>query len=118
MTIADGVFISDEVYLENEYPECIEIGERVQIGIRAIVLAHTRGPGRVVFEKFAYVGPNALILGVGNRQLVIGEAAVVAAGSVVTMSVPAYTLVKGNPQFPLPRSPFPPSHFQTTTMNS
>jgi len=98
--IHEGVFISDEVYIDNEYPECVEIHERVQIGIRTIILAHTRGPGRVSIEKFAYIGPNSVILGPPGRTLTVGEGAVVAAGSVVTTSVPPYTLVRGNPAVP------------------
>ena len=38
------VYIGDDVYLENEYPECIEIHDEVQIGLRTTVIAHTRGP--------------------------------------------------------------------------
>ena len=83
VTIRERVFISDEVYIDNEYPECVEIHENVQIGIRTIILAHTRGPGRVVIEKFAYIGPNCVILGPPGRILTVGEGSVVAAGSVV-----------------------------------
>ena len=36
------VYIGDDVYLENEYPECIEIHDEVQIGLRTTVIAHTR----------------------------------------------------------------------------
>ena len=36
--IGSNVFIGDEVYLENNYPECIQIGDNVQIGIRTIII--------------------------------------------------------------------------------
>src|SRR5262245_46142038 len=38
------VFIGDDVYLENEYPECVEIHDGVQIGLRTTIISHTRGP--------------------------------------------------------------------------
>src|SRR4051794_12865200 len=53
--IHGNVFIGDDVYLENEYPECIEIHDGVQIGLRSTVIAHTRGPSKIVFEKDVFV---------------------------------------------------------------
>src|SRR5262245_58162127 len=38
--IGSNVFIGDEVYLENNHPDRIEIGDNVQIGIRTIIMAH------------------------------------------------------------------------------
>src|SRR4029078_8736959 len=61
--MGERVFIGEEVYIDNEYPECVAIECDVQIGIRCIILAHTRGPGEVVIEKAAYIGPNSVILG-------------------------------------------------------
>ena len=107
VTVHKRVFISDEVYIDNEYPDCVEIQEDVQIGIRTIILAHTRGPGRVLIERFAYIGPNCVILGQPGRTLTLGEGSVVAAGSVVTASVPAYTLARGNPAVPVARVTIP-----------
>ena len=49
--IGRRVFIGDDVYLDNEYPEAIEIGDDVQISIRAVVIAHTRGAGRVIIAR-------------------------------------------------------------------
>jgi serine acetyltransferase len=86
--IGRDVFLGEGVYLDNEYPECIEIQDQVQISIRAIIVAHTRGPGRVIIEKNAFVGPNCVLVCGGGRTLRIGEGAVVGAGSVVTKSVP------------------------------
>lgn len=45
----------------------------------------------------AWIGMNVIIL----KGVTIGEGAVVAAGSVVTKDVPAWTLVGGNPAIPL-----------------
>jgi acetyltransferase-like isoleucine patch superfamily enzyme len=96
-----GIFISDEVYIENEYPECVEIEDDVQLGIRVIIMAHTRGPGHVLIGKAAYIGPNSVILGHPGRTLTLGEGCVVAAASVVTTNLPAYTLARGNPAVPV-----------------
>ena len=93
--IGKDVFIGDEVYLDNEYPERIEIQDGVQISIRATILAHTRGPGRVVLEKNAYIGPHVLVVTSEGKVLRIGEGAVVGAGCVITKDVDSHTLVMG-----------------------
>ena len=91
--LGDNVFIGDDVYLENEHPEAVEIQSGVQISVRALILAHTRGSGRIVIEKDAYIGPNTVIATSGNRILRIGEGAVIGAGVVITSGVPARVLV-------------------------
>jgi heptaprenylglycerol acetyltransferase len=93
--VGKDVFIGDEVYLENEYPERIEIHEGVQISVRATILAHTRGPGRVVLEKNAYVGPHVLVVTSQGKVLRIGEGAVIGAGCVITKDVLSHTFVTG-----------------------
>jgi acetyltransferase-like isoleucine patch superfamily enzyme len=95
------VFISDEVYIENEYPECVEIQDDVQLGIRVIIMAHTRGPGKVLIGRSAYVGPNSVVLGRPGCTLSLGEGCVVTAASVVTTNLPPYTLARGNPAAPV-----------------
>lgn len=91
--IGENVFIGDDVYLENEHPEAVVIESGVQISVRALILAHTRGSGRIVIEKDAYIGPNTVIATSGNRILRIGKGAVIGAGVVVTNDVPARVLV-------------------------
>lgn len=91
--IGRNVFIGDDVYLDNEYPECIEIQDNVQISIRAIFVAHTRGPGRIVIEKNAFVGPNTVLICGGGRALRIGEGAAISAGCVITKSVPPHLFI-------------------------
>lgn len=49
--------------------------------------------GKVVIEDWAYIGAYAQIM----PGVTIGEGALVAAGSVVTKSVPPHTIVGGNP---------------------
>jgi UDP-3-O-[3-hydroxymyristoyl] glucosamine N-acyltransferase len=85
--IGNGVFIADEVYLENEYPEAVEIHDGAQISLRAVIFAHTRGPGKVIIGKNAYLGPNTVVVTSGGKTLTIGEGAVIGAGVVVTNDV-------------------------------
>lgn len=92
--IGRDVFIGDDVYLENEYPECIEIGDNVEIALRTVVLAHLRGPGTITIKSQAWIGACCLISTVNQRALTIGEGAVVGAGSIVTSSVPDHVFVK------------------------
>ena len=93
--IGKDVFIGDEVYLENEYPERVEIHDGVQISIRATILAHTRGPGWIVLEKNAYIGPHVLLITSEGKVLRIGEGSVVGAGCVITKDVEPNTFVMG-----------------------
>jgi acetyltransferase-like isoleucine patch superfamily enzyme len=100
--IEGHVFIGDEVYLENEYPECVEIRDGAQITLRATVIAHLRGTGRVVIEKNTWIGPHSVIAASSPGQvLTIGEGAVLAAGTVVTKDVPPFTFIGGVPGKPI-----------------
>jgi len=112
VTIGRDVFIGEDVYIDNEYPEVVEIQDRAQISIRAIVVAHTRGPGRVIIEREAFVGPNCVLVCGGGRVLRIGAGAVIGAGCVITRSVPAglylappQPVVLGRVGVPLPVAP-------------
>jgi serine acetyltransferase len=95
--VAEGVFIGEEVYLDNEYPEAIELQEGALIGLRSTVVAHTRGAGRVIIGKNAVIGAGTLITCSGGKTLEIGEGAVIGAGSVVANSIPSFTLC-GSPR--------------------
>ena len=91
--IGRGVFIGDDVFIDGEYPEMIEIHDGAGISMRAMIIAHSKGPGRVVIEKEAFIGPQAIILCNGGKVLRIGEGAVISAGCVVSRSVPPRTVV-------------------------
>jgi acetyltransferase-like isoleucine patch superfamily enzyme len=91
--ITGRAFIGDDVYIENEYPECIEINDGAQICLRSSLIAHTRGPGRIVIGKNAFIGANCVVATSPGRTLTIGDGAVVTTSSVIASDVPAYTLV-------------------------
>jgi acetyltransferase-like isoleucine patch superfamily enzyme len=101
--IKGRVWIGDDVYLENEYPEAIELHDGVVIIVRTIILAHFKGPAKVVVERNVRIGPHCTISPSPGETLIIGEGSMLAAGAVVTKSVPPFTLVGGVPAKPLAR---------------
>ena len=105
--IHGAVFIGDQVYLENEYPELVELHDGVQIVVRSILICHLRGTGRIVIERNVWIGPNCVIAAPAGRTLTIGEGSVVAASSVVTHDVPKSTFVGGSPAKPIARVTVP-----------
>ncbi len=103
VTIGEGCFISSCEWSSEPY--LITIGNHVQVtnGVRF----HTHGGGNVVRNKvpdfdvfgkilvkdWAYIGAGSHIM----PGVTIGTHSLVAAGSVVTKSVPDYMVVGGNP---------------------
>jgi acetyltransferase-like isoleucine patch superfamily enzyme len=102
--VGKNVFISYNVVLETSNPHLITIDDDASIGIGVIVIAHFRESRRGVrIGKRAFIGPGAIIL----PDVEIGDGAVVTAGSVVTSSVPAMTMVRGNPAVPIAKCGVP-----------
>jgi serine acetyltransferase len=101
--IEQGVWIGYDVVLETAYPELITIQQGVAISMRATIIAHFKEFRGVRIERDAFIGPGAVIL----PNVVIGRGAVVAAGSVVSQSVPAMTVVQGNPAVAIARCGVP-----------
>jgi len=99
--IGKGVWIGDDVYLENEYPERIEIQDGAMIALRSTIVAHTRGPGQIVIGKNVFIGVGCVIVTSGNRHLVIGDGAVVMASSLVSANVAPHTLYGSDAAKPL-----------------
>jgi acetyltransferase-like isoleucine patch superfamily enzyme len=111
--IGRGTWIGFDTLIEPSYPHRVEIGERVAVGIRVLILAHFAHHGRnresasgelddrvsVRIEDDAFLGPGVIIM----PNVTIGRGAVVASGSVVTRSVAPLTLVQGNPAEPIAR---------------
>jgi acetyltransferase-like isoleucine patch superfamily enzyme len=71
--------------------------------MRVTIIAHFRETQGVKIEEDVFVGPGAIIL----PNVVIGKGSVVAAGSVVTKSVPPGTMVQGNPAVPVAKCNVP-----------
>lgn len=96
--IGKDVWISSNVVLETEFPNLITIDDNAFIGIGVIVIAHFKeSRSGVRIGKQAFIGPGAILL----PNVEVGDGAVVTAGSVVTNSVPAMTVVQGNPAVPI-----------------
>lgn len=93
--IGKNVVIGDDVYLENDHPELVEIQDGVWISIRATIMAHTRGLGKVILERESYVGPHAVVVASGGRTVRVGEGAVIGAGCVVTRDIKARVFFNG-----------------------
>jgi len=91
--IGRDVFIGDDVYIDGEYPEMIEIHDGAAISMRSTILAHNKGPGRVIIEREAFIGPHVVVMTHGGKELRIGEGAVVGAGCVVSRSVAPRTVI-------------------------
>jgi len=85
------------VLLDTSCPHLISLGNNVIISVRAMLIAHFRGPEGITVEDDAFIGPGAIIL----PNVTIGHGAVVTAGSVVSSSVPPMTVVQGNPARPI-----------------
>lgn len=104
--IANDVLIASKVLLD--YNGGLKIEEQVVISENVVIFTHDhtfkdRGAWfkkqaieyhPKIIKKRAWIGTNAIILG---KATIIDEGAVVAAGAVVTKSVPDFTVVAGNP---------------------
>jgi acetyltransferase-like isoleucine patch superfamily enzyme len=87
------VWIGDDVYLENEYPEQIEIHNGAGIGMRSLLVAHTRGVGRIIIQDDAYIGPGSVVVCPEGRTIRIGKGAMIGPGCIITSSVPEWAYV-------------------------
>ena len=96
--IQGRVFIGEDVYLENEHPDCVEIQDGAGIGLRSTIVAHSGGTGehgKIVIGKNAAIMSCCTVICSAGQTLTIGEAAVLSAGSVLTNDVPPHTLCAG-----------------------
>lgn len=104
LTVGDHCYLGRDLLLD--LLDCITIEDHVTLSLQVRIFTHTdvgeslvSGLGfpptkaPVILRRGAYVGVGALIL----QGVEVGECAVVAAGAVVTRSVPAFTVVAGVP---------------------
>jgi acetyltransferase-like isoleucine patch superfamily enzyme len=89
--IIGKVFIGEDVYVENEYPENVEIHQGASIALRTVLIAHTRGSGRIIIGKDAFIGANCVIMAPPGRTVEIGEGAVIKSSTLVSANVPSRT---------------------------
>jgi acetyltransferase-like isoleucine patch superfamily enzyme len=101
--IGKGVWIGYDVVLDTARPDLITIEDGASISMRATIIAHFKEFRGVKIGREAFIGPGATIL----PNVVIGPGAVVTAGSVVSQSIPAMTVVQGNPAVPVARCGIP-----------
>ena len=90
--IYGDVWIGDDVYIDEDFPETVEIHEGAAIATRCTIIGHTGGCGKVVIGKYAAVGAGCLIVCASGKTVTIGEGAVISAGTTVTHDIPPYTL--------------------------
>ena len=95
--IGRGVFIGDDVYIDGEYPEMIEIQDGAAVSMRAVIVAHNKGPGKVIIEREAFVGPQAVVMASGGKTLRVGHGAVVGAGCVISRNIAPRAVVIAAP---------------------
>jgi acetyltransferase-like isoleucine patch superfamily enzyme len=101
--IGKGVRIGYDVVLETAWPNLISIADGVSIGMRVTIIAHFKETRGVRIGRDAFVGPGSIIL----PNVIIGEGAVIKAGTVVAQSIPSFTVVQGNPAIPVARCEIP-----------
>jgi len=102
--IGSSVYIGLFCFIDNLYPEYIYIEDNVGINTGSMILAHFN-PGKrfkrvlksqvepVLIKTGAMIAVKSIIM----PGVIIGENAIVAAGSVVYENVEDYTLYRGNP---------------------
>jgi acetyltransferase-like isoleucine patch superfamily enzyme len=74
------------------------VGHDVSIGDYVTICAGANIAGHVVIEDDVFVGAGAVIVnGSAERKLRVGAGAKIAAGAVVTKSVPPGAVLAGNP---------------------
>ncbi len=93
VNIGANVWIGYDVVLDTAFPELITIEDNAVLSVRVTVIAHMWEIQGVTIERDVYLGVGVIVL----PSVVVGHGAVVAAGSVVSRSIPPLTLAQGNP---------------------
>lgn len=98
MKVGDQTAVALMVMMDIMFPEKISIGKNSVIGYNTTILAHEYligeyRLGEVIIGDEVMIGANSTIL----PGVIIGDGAIVAAGSIVHKDVPAGAFVGGNP---------------------
>ncbi|MFA6325461.1 MAG: acyltransferase [Candidatus Paceibacterota bacterium] len=104
VSIGKNIFIGAEVMFDEVFPENIIIEDDVTIIARSTILSHSFYPThfrkvlketkkRTVLKKGCYLGIGVTVM----PGVIIGEYAIIGAGSIVTKDVPPYTISVGCP---------------------
>ncbi|RLI78384.1 acyltransferase [Archaeoglobales archaeon] len=102
--IGKDVDIANGVFIEDSFPELVEVEDGVDIGPKVVILTHDSSAHcinlnisiklkPVVIKRNSYIGAGAIIL----PGITVGESSIVAAGAVVTRDVPSGKIVAGVP---------------------
>jgi acetyltransferase-like isoleucine patch superfamily enzyme len=105
--IGKDVFIGSDVFIDNTYPQSIIIEDAVTIISRCFIIGHSFTPvhmkkiirkemnnkSGVILKKGCYIGAQCIIL----PGVTVGECTIIGAGSVVTKSIPSYSIAIGVP---------------------
>jgi len=116
--IGKHVWLSPMVYIDENHPDAISIGDDVAIGLRTTIFAHFySGPKRskeharpVVIEDKVFIGPHCVIL----PGVHIGKGSVIQAGTTVSRDIPSYTLWGPPKAMPIAKVTVPCPHYHTT----
>src|ERR1700688_5031310 len=87
--IGTNAWIVYDTIIETSRPHLVSIGNNVTINMRVTIIAHFHESTGVRIEDDVFIGPGSMIL----PNVTVGRGSVVAAGSVVTTSVPPGTMV-------------------------
>lgn len=107
--VGKGAFIGYEVWMDFNNTNLISIGEGAHITNRCLLLCHQRNlknycigvdSTKLPYKKGKITIGNNVMVGMGTiimPNVTIGEGAIIAAGSVVTRDIPAWTIAAGSP---------------------
>jgi acetyltransferase-like isoleucine patch superfamily enzyme len=124
--IGESVYIGEDILIIDELGDTqfnLSIGDRASISPRVTFVLHTQPnesrivpyvnshKGSVTIASDAWIGTGSVIL----PNVTIGEGAVVGANSVVTKSVPPYTVVGGVPAHKIGQIDVPWNRSETQT---
>jgi acetyltransferase-like isoleucine patch superfamily enzyme len=104
VNIGKNVYIGSQCSIDNAYPEYVYINDNVSIAPECFIVAHSNPYSHfnkvtssmvspVIIEQGAWICARSLVL----PGVIIGENAIVSAGSVIDKNLPARSVAAGNP---------------------